>query len=369
MKFKMYFFSALLCTAFFSCSENANLDLPTDGLDPEAIAFIDNAIAELEADNDQPPSEEASNRSVVYVKAGSKDALADAITEAGVGGKVMFKSGTHYLSQGVTVTHSVRIEGESGAVIKTNVDAPSIPVIYVNGAVNFRIKNLEFQRTGEQAGSAIMLDEADFARIEGLVLKNYGSGIFSDKSNLIRIFNNTISGPANFSSTSGIESCISLIDGKKAKVYGNTISSADFGIYLSGEKGVAYENTVFGCIHGLTLGQFPFGFARFPDLPYRSSEKAEKWVIKDNLAQYNAWGYLFGNGGNNSYVYNNDASNNQVYDFELAGETSRFGFVAPTSKKILFSAGKYKKVAVKDCGESNQVFGGEKVDTGIYPCF
>ena len=180
MKIYNIFILALIFTVFFGCGENANLDLPTENLDAESLAFIDNAIAELEADEDQPPSEEASNRSVVYVKAGSKDALADAIAEAGVGGKVMFKSGTHYLSQTVTVTHCVRIEGESGAIIMTSIPVSNVftPAIYVNGAVSFQIKNLEFKsKEGTFGNTAIVLDEAHFARLEGLTLAGYQGGI------------------------------------------------------------------------------------------------------------------------------------------------------------------------------------------------
>ncbi|NJL77386.1 MAG: hypothetical protein HC892_22495, partial [Saprospiraceae bacterium] len=77
-------------------------------------------------------------------------------------------------------------------------------------------------------------------------------------------------------------------------------------------------------------------------------------------------GFLVIDGAKNNYLSGNEGGNNGTYDFELAGDTERFGFFTPTSvgnRAIVGSA-----YTVKDCGLDNVVTGGIKIDTAVEPC-
>ena len=76
--------------------------------------------------------------------------------------------------------------------------------------------------------------------------------------------------------------------------------------------------------------------------------------------------YLVIDGANNNLLENNDGGNNAAYDYELTGDTYRFGFLTP----FAYDNTLYAKPGqtVKNCGVNNTVIGGVLVDTAVDVC-
>jgi len=59
-----------------------------------------------------------------------------------------------------------------------------------------------------------------------------------------------------------------------------------------------------------------------------------------------------------------------LYDYEIAGESERFGFTTPSSgNSLVISVGPYIDAGIKDCTGDNTIIGGSLVDTTVDPCF
>ncbi|MEZ4702828.1 MAG: hypothetical protein R2834_21020 [Rhodothermales bacterium] len=71
--------------------------------------------------------------------------------------------------------------------------------------------------------------------------------------------------------------------------------------------------------------------------------------------------------GHEEQTTGNRAWNNGLYDYELAGESVRFGFFTGASVRNKLEAGPDE--GVKDCGIDNTVRGGTMVDLTVDPCF
>ena len=102
-----------------------------------------------------------------------------------------------------------------------------------------------------------------------------------------------------------------------------------------------------------------------------SEVPATQWQVHNNLAS-NSFdtGYLVIDGANRNHMSNNAASGNARYDIELAGDTNRFGFFAPTSRHNQVAAGSHHGLVIKDCGQRNRLKGFDAVvDTTTDPCF
>ena len=73
-------------------------------------------------------------------------------------------------------------------------------------------------------------------------------------------------------------------------------------------------------------------------------------------------------GANNNTLENNNASNNGTYDFDLTGDTYRFGYLTPKSFNNKVNAGQFQSVTIKNCGDNNTIVGGQLVDNNQDPC-
>jgi hypothetical protein len=66
----------------------------------------------------------------------------------------------------------------------------------------------------------------------------------------------------------------------------------------------------------------------------------------------------------------NESIDAGLYDYEIAGESQRFGFTTPTSSNsLIISIGSYIDANIKDCTGDNFIVGGSLIDTDADPCF
>jgi nitrogen fixation protein len=347
-----------------------NPEIPAD-----IQASVDEALAELEADYNNPPSTgEVGSRASVYVPAGSVDALTDAIEDAGWGGKVVLRSGDHWESETVMIKHTVRIIGENGAKLYLNTlpaDATdgdgqilTEPGIHVKNANLVRIENIEFLPTGPSGSMALFLEGGRIARIQGNKFTNFKYPVWlSDLSNATGIYDNEFYGGGGITVWG-----ITLESGKSVKVKGNYFQDCVVGLFLSDERAIASDNVAVNGSIGILLCTVQ-GTIVMPDgeVLQKAISCTQARVIKNNCHD-NYWNYLVIDGANHNFLFRNEAANAGLYDVELAGPTARFGTPSPTSSNN-FVVNPNNNIITKDCGVNNTVLAGTMVNNEEDPCF
>lgn len=311
----------------------------------------------------------------VTVPAESSDALAEAIAEAGDGGTVILASGNHYESGTVVVSHQVQIKGEADAVLIIDTKPWEVqgyiqPALYVKDVDKVVIREINIQPMGDVGGTAIIIENAHKTMILNNSIQDHQFGILVEKSNRVRLGYNTIV-TTNAWTTGEVMQAhgIVVINGSRARVYGNKVSSSFFGVWACDNSGLYIGNETFGNFIGLILCKVPDAVYPFPDDNLVGSEApGNQWLVMLNTSHDNLdAGYIAIDGAFNNYIFNNKAANNGTYDIELAGDSERFGFLTPTSagNRVIARPG----TSVKDCGIENLVSGGETIDTGEDACF
>lgn len=342
--------------------------------DMQAIA--DKALAEIEYDYNHPPGgTEIGSRATVTVPAGSVNALAAAIAQAGPNGKVVLKSGSHWESNTVTITQKVTIQGEEGAKLYVDVAGPGDPFPFLTTNVldpailikdcNFVwIKNLEIRPQGAKGSTGIFLEKGRFARIEGNLIKNFQFGIWlSDNSNTASLYDNEVVGYSDL----GVWGLV-MESGKSVKLKGNYVASFASNIFASDERGIATDNEMEGGFQGILLCTVQ-GNVQLPNgTLLQNAIPCKDWKVMNNYSHHNYWNYLVIDGANHNFLFRNDAANAGLYDIELTGETSRFGALSPTSS-YNFVVNLNNSIINKDCGIGNTILGGTLVDNAVDPCF
>ena len=342
---------------------------------PAAIqAAVDDALAEIEYDYNNPyTSGEVSSRATVYVPAGSTNALAAAIAQAGPGGKVVLQSGSHWETETVMITQMVTIIGEKDAILYVDV-LPAVTRsatnqiiteagIWVKNAPAVVIENLDIRPTGANGSMAIFLERGLRARIQNNKFTNFRYPIWlSDLSNMVSIYDNEIvSGGVSFWG-------ITVESGKDVKVKGNTSTGVVTALFLSDERGIAEGNKFNGGAIGILLCtvqgtiDLPTGKALQNAIPSNQAK------LINNDCNNNTWNYLVIDGAFNNILFRNKASNPGLYDIETAGPTSRFGSPSPTSSNnVVINIS--NDIISKNCGVGNIFLAGKMVNTAEDPCF
>lgn len=313
---------------------------------------------------------------IVNLPAGSQDGLAAAIAAAGKRGTVRVEAGLHTESQTVTITHAVRIIGESGAIFEfaTQPWPPASEIdaaLHIKNADDVVIWNLEIQPASSIGGTAILVEDSKDAIIGRNTMRGHQFSVLVEGSDEAKIYKNTIIATTAWQTgaLSAVHGVV-VINGKKAEVENNDISNALFGLWACDENGEAERNTFHGNFVGLILCKVPANFFPLPGGKLAGSAlPATSWQAKANNAtgNFNA-GYLVIDGANNNRLKDNNASNNGTYDFDLTGDTYRFGFLTPKSFDNKVVAGAFQNVRIKNCGENNTVLGGQLVDNTQDPC-
>lgn len=377
-KFSLTLFAVLL--VFFACKKEQTYQ-PIDEQTQENMPvhlqqILEDAEAELDYDYNHPPSFEGiSDRSTVYVPAGSQDALANAIDQAGWGGTVIVRSGKHWESGTVVVNKSVKIFGEEGAKFYVDVNGPGSsfpfvetnvldPAIYVKKVYGVWIKNLEIYPTQGKGNTGIFLEGARRARIQDNTIEGFQFGVWaSDQSHGVSIYDNIIIGYEG----KGVWGAI-IESGNNAKIKGNFVADFSTNVFVSDNHGIFQDNEMEGGDIGILLCTVQ-GNVKLPNGSIlKNAIPSANWKIVKNDAHDNYWNYLVIDGANNNCLGANQATNAGLYDIELAGPTSRFGAPAPTSSdNVVYNLNNV--ITTKDCGVNNFVFGGNKINTQLDPCF
>lgn len=312
----------------------------------------------------------SNSKGTVYVPSGSNDALAAAIAQAGERGVVVLESGEHYESGTVAVTERVTLVGEPGARLVVDTQplpvAPTMdPAIHVMDASHVGIWGIEIAQSGEIGGTAILAERAPHLVIGQNTIRGHQIAVAIDRSDHAWVLRNTVMIARTSRSVPGTV----LFNGAHARFVSNTISNAlGPGIFVGDEHGHVIDNETYGNFIGVLMCT-PRGLPAPSGEVLAAETPATQWLLSHNNAHDNAaWGYLLiDEVNNNTFTRTNTASNNALYDVELAGDTWRFGFLAPFTFENKAFVG--EGMTVKDCGVNNKVQGGLLVDTDVDPCF
>lgn len=343
--------------------------------DEEAAVFNEEDLKEIDELTMNPEGTIDFRGETVTVPAESSDALADAIAEAGEGGTVILASGNHYESATVTIGHQVQIKGEKDAVLIADTKPWEVlgyiqPALHVLDVDKVVIKDIEIQPTDDVGGTAIIIENAHKTMVLNSTMRDHQFGILVEKSNRVRLGYNTIATSTAWTTGDLAQAHgIVVINGTRARIYGNKVSSSFFGVWACHNSGLYIGNETFGNYLGLILCKVPDAVYPFPnDNLVGSDSPGNQWLVMLNSSHDNLdAGYIAIDGAFDNYIFNNKAANNGTYDLELAGDSERFGFLTPTSSgnRVIARPG----TTVKDCGIDNNVSGGEMIDIGEDACF
>jgi parallel beta-helix repeat protein len=301
----------------------------------------------------------------VVVPAGSVDALSAAIAEAGPGGEVILAAGLHKISGTVMIDIPVSIVGEEDAILETSnlTDDEGVKAaLHILGADRARIENLIIQVPADAnvaANAGIVIESASDVQIVNNQIRGHLNGILVEQGDRALLKGNTVQ---------TTKDGIIVINGSGVSIQDNWLSCGRFGMWIGGRLGDISGNMMEGNYIGLLLCS-PRKFVISGEV--RELETAGTgYLVYQNNAVGNAWGYLAFDGASNNTLMNNGAAFNTSYDIELGGESTRFGFVTPTSYNNTVIQGlNYQGLKVKVCGIDNQALGHVNlVDTEADPC-
>jgi hypothetical protein len=372
MKFLPLFSIVLLC--LLGCAK-------------EQITEVENAVEDkVSTDLEQyfapfqiPDILPRSNCYWTEIPAGSNNALADAIANACTGGIIYLKAGEHTQTGNVVIEKSVKIIGESGAVLKLDselVPANSDgsvninPAIHILNAPGTLIQDLTIIPSDGGGGTSILIEDSPYCGIMRNTINDFQFAVLNEQSDFTTIMLNNIT-MTNAWLTGEVTDAlgITVVNGKSCYIADNEVSTAVFGIWGCDEFGTIERNYTHDSYLGVILCNVP-PILIFPDGEVVGSEiPGAYYKVRNNKSENNfAYGYLVIDGANHNILENNEASNNGLYDIELTTDTYRFGFLTPAAYKNTVNVGAYPNVTIKNCGPDNVINGGVLVDTNADPC-
>lgn len=366
MKNFLTFFTLSLCLFFVACHKNEDHSLETETQPerPSNISFTNLNNYDINIP-DVPPyagaeelaEEGASERGQTYELSPGTNQLQAVINAASAGDKIVLLEGTHIEDETIVINRRIKLEGEEGAILSLG----GLLGIYVIDARKTEIRDLTIVNGGT-AVFGIAVESTNKFELEENHISGFAYSVSIEDSWKVEINDNTIIGS---DPTPGTSLGITVINGNKAEVSGNDVSSCGFGIWACDLDGEAKGNTIHGNGVGFILCKVPEGSfaAVFSSGTGGSENPATGWEVDDNTAFNNIWGYLVVDGARDNKMDGNEGYDNAFLDMELAGETNLlFGFTTPTSKGNEVDAGDMNYI---DCGEDNEVENG--VEAGV-PC-
>ncbi|MCB0531448.1 MAG: right-handed parallel beta-helix repeat-containing protein [Lewinellaceae bacterium] len=328
-------------------------------------------------DNPETPKNAAdtavvTERGATILPAGSVNQLAAALQNSAT---VILEPGLHIESDPVVVSGYHHIVGRPGAVLRMgstpyiDFTLPIFVALHFKDAGGSSIRGVKIEPVNPIGGTAILLENSQKAVVQDCEISGFQYCILVEKSPLARVFNNKIAASTAWQ-TGDIPDAhgIVVINGDGATVEKNDVSGGLFGIWACDKNGALRSNTVHDNYIGIILCKVPAGAFILPDGTATGAQySCTKWVVRNNQSTDNLdAGYLVIDGANHNTLVNNEAGNNGTYDYELTGDTYRFGFLTPFAFNNTLKAGAGQ--TVKDCGQNNVVSGGIKINTSIDPC-
>ena len=391
MKLQQQFLFIFTLVFFYSCNDNFNeqnisiieSELPSviDLLNEENKAHFSSEeleeMKQLESEYLQVDQTKKSNHRV-FIPAGSVDQIQQAVLDVPNGGTIFLKAGTHRVTSTIHV-HDKRVNfvglGTTELILDIN---PINSKGYVEAGIHFqnagqsRVTNISFSPAGDIGGTAIFIQESDNAVIYSSSFTDFEHGILIDQTDRSRIYNNTIVGHPRWIASNLTEDVygVTVVNGEKTILIGNTITNSIFGTWLCGRGGRYFSNTTEGNFIGSILCNVPPFIPLINGDIIGSEVPATNWITAANSSNDNFYtGYSVTDGSTGNMLGWNKASGNAAYDFEVMGDTNFFGFFTPTAtnNRILLTDGQ----VLKDCAERTRVInvgGGIIVDTSQDPC-
>ncbi len=380
MKPKILTFAFLLFAFIWSCTpddtvqialeETENFSFMTDPqLEQESQQLLEQAKNGLNASPHQ-----RGGASVVLLPAGSVDALQSAVRAAN-GGIVYIRAGEHRETKTVTIDRKVTILAEKGAVLifNTQPSPPAIPVqpaLHVLNAPDTYISDVEIRAEGTSGGIGILVQNSPRTKILKSKLTNHQFGIVLEKSEATVVYFNTVVTTSLWQS-GALENAHGIINinGERVRIISNDVSNSVFGIWACDKDGYLSSNYVHGNFLGIILCKVPEQSIPLPDgTLIGATFSATNWLTTNNNAVGNFdVGYLIIDGANGNTLTNNFSSNNARVDYEVVGDSQRFGFFTPQAFNNTIQI--RGKQTVKDCGLNSKITGGVRIDTQAMPCF
>lgn len=314
----------------------------------------------------------AGARDAVIVPAGSIDQLALALQS---GSTVILAPGLHTETGTVLVEGYHTIIGQPGAVLRLSstplidYETPISVGLHFKNAGNSSIRGVAIESSNPIGGTAILIENSQKVAVQRCEISDFQFGILVEKSPLASIFQNRIAISTAWQTGELPEAHgIVVINGEGAVVERNEVSGALFGIWACDKNGSLRRNYTHDNYLGIILCKVPYGNFILPGGDVIGAQfSCTKWNVRNNASDHNLnVGYLVIDGANNNRVEQNEASENGAYDYELTGDSYRFGFLTPFcfDNTLRVDEGD----TVKDCGQNNTVIGGTTIDTAIDPC-
>jgi hypothetical protein len=338
-------------------------------------------LASLNAFSRQP---ETSLRSVdcnwTEIPAGSTNALAQAVANACEGGVIYLKSGVHTENVALTITKSVKIIGQTGAILKfktqlsLNDAATGLitmkPMLHILNAPRTLIQDVDIQVLDTEGGGALLFENSSESAVMRCKITKFQFGIVVEKSDRMAIMGNTVVGTNAWVSNPLISAFgITIVNGVSAYIADNQCSIHTFGIWACDKWGTCERNTTTTNFEGIILCNVPMGFKLPSGQITGSLTPAKLWKTRNNKSTDNfGVGIILIDGANDNIVENNELARNSAYDIELTTDTNRFGFFTPFAFNNTVNAGNYPNIRIKDCGRNNKITGGIRINTATDPC-
>jgi parallel beta-helix repeat protein len=296
---------------------------------------------------DVPPydgnlSTDSESRGVTTVPPGTNQ-LQAIINSAPNNETIKLLPGIHTEDATLVINHKIKLTGAPGAVLSLG----GLVGLLVSGANGTQVTNLEVVNN---AGSvvAVVVENSSQVQIKVNEISGFAFSVALEQADHASVTNNSIAG-------TGEGHGVTVINGDFANVSGNDISNNFFGIWACDRQGTCTNNTVQNNVVGIILCKatavdFPSGITGGSEM------QGNNWLITNNTATGNGWGYLVIDGAFENTLSNNAGAGNTT-DMELAGETNLlFGMFTPTSANNTVNVGG-SSMDVIDCGLNNVVHG------------
>ncbi|MEO5581416.1 MAG: NosD domain-containing protein [Saprospiraceae bacterium] len=310
----------------------------------------------------------------IVIPAGSSNALAGAIASAGAGDVIILAAGNHTQNGTVVINKSVNIIGVGANLIFSGTGfSPTLhfsPGLHIidKGCVS-TIQGITFKSTEPIPGLALFIDHSRSIKIAFNRFENWAFSIIVYQSDFNTIANNTIS--CNLSWQTGLiplAQGIIFSDGAHNQIIRNEVFGAVAGIFTGGSQGLSLGNKMHDNVFGHFMCQFTPGILTAGSTPINTVGTTSKWLVIFNSSDHNLLdGYLIVDGSNKNLLQHNKADHNGVYDIELQGATTRFGYPTPASHDNTVVVANSSQL-IKNCGDNNKVYGGTIESNVTVPC-
>lgn len=374
--------------SLFACSKEpiAKMEAPlqtTELRTPEQVLefaqqempeiFTPEYIAQAKSQLKDDQQLEFRSGTTVSVPAGSTDALAAAIADAGEGGTVILEAGMHTETAQVTVETKVRIKGEDGAEMVLHAldildyNTPIYPGILIT-ADGVVIEGISFSPDVTIGGIGIW-NEGNKMAVNNCVFNGFQVSLLNNGGIQWRVHHNDItSSDIWFSNELADAYGIINMNGHSASITNNNVRQSVFGIWECAQGGIAMGNETSGNFFGHILCKVPEAWIDYSGTLVGAAAPANHWIVALNNSHDNYYGGIVTiDGAYSNLLVANTTSNNANYDFEFVGDSERFGFLTPFThdNRGYFKPGQ----TVKDCGVDNKINGGIQIDIEADPCF